>query len=214
MPVPASSLELPALRQRWSSARPFPHVVLDGLLSPAELAAAGEAFSDEPLFEQADQHFAFLGGAEPPQAPPLRGLADWLASPETLGLVSALCGRRLGSVGVRAYSYARGHYLLPHSDCQRGDPRVVAFAWYLSLQGEAGAEGATRTGVRGGALELFDCTVDERSDPRGVTTARRAGRIAPLAGRLVLFAVSPVALHQVREVTRGGRCSLAGWFRP
>jgi Rps23 Pro-64 3,4-dihydroxylase Tpa1-like proline 4-hydroxylase len=56
--------------------------------------------------------------------------------------------------------------------------------------------------------------VDAASTPRGVTTARKAGRIAPAAGRLVLFAVSPTALHQVREVTRGERCSLAGWFRP
>jgi hypothetical protein len=212
--MPASTLDLPALQAQWRSARPFPHVVLDGLLSPGELAPLGDAFSEEPLSEQADEHFAFHGGAEPPQAPPLRSLADWLGSPETLALVSTLCGQRLGSVGVRAYTYARGHYLLPHSDWQQSDPRVVAFAWYLALRSEPGAEGPAQAGMRGGALELFDCTVDAASTPRGVTTARKSGRIAPKEGRLVLFAVSPAALHQVREVTRGERCSLAGWFRP
>lgn len=174
------------------------------------------AFSAEPLVEQADEHFAFLGGAEPPQALPLRALADWLGTPETLAFTSALCGQRLGSVGVRAYTYSRGHYLLPHSDCQTGDPRAVAFAWYLALRsGEDTADagvGAAR-GIRGGALELFNCTVNAEGLPRGVATARNAGRITPLAGRLVLFAVSPTALHQVREVTHGARCSLAGWFR-
>jgi Rps23 Pro-64 3,4-dihydroxylase Tpa1-like proline 4-hydroxylase len=68
--------------------------------------------------------------------------------------------------------------------------------------------------VRGGALELFDCAANAVSATRGVASARKAGRIAPRPGRLVLFAVSPTALHQVREVTRGERCSLAGWFRP
>ena len=199
----AAALDLTALQAQWRAARPFPHVVLDGLLSTDELAALDDGLRAEPLRDQADEHFAFRGGKGPPQDPRLRRLADWLNSAPTLALVSALSGQRLGGVDARAYTYGRGHYLLPHSDARRGDPRVVAFAWYLSLRD-----------LRGGALELFACAAAEDSPVRGVASARRAGRIAPIAGRLVLFHVSPTSLHQVREVTRGERCSLAGWFRP
>jgi Rps23 Pro-64 3,4-dihydroxylase Tpa1-like proline 4-hydroxylase len=43
---------------------------------------------------------------------------------------------------------------------------------------------------------------------------RPAKRIEPKASRLVLFAVSETALHQVREVTSGDRASIAGWLYP
>jgi len=39
-------------------------------------------------------------------------------------------------------------------------------------------------------------------------------RIAARQNRLVLFAVSDLALHRVCEVLDGARTSVAGWFYP
>ena len=197
----AAGWDLGHLRAQWLAARPFPHLVLDGLLPAGELPALVTAFAAEPMILQADEHFCFRGGAEPPQEPRLRALALSLQAPELLAAVSAISGREVCAAHVRAYAYARGCYLLPHSDCRPHEDRVVAFAWYLAQQ----------VPLRGGALELFDCELEEGETP-AARTAVPAMRIEPRVNRLVLFDVAPAGLHQVCEVTQGERLSLAGWF--
>ena len=193
--------DLARLRAQWLSARPFPHLVLDGLLPEDELPALSTAFAREPLLLQADEHFCYRGGAQPPEEPLLRALALSLRAPGVLAAVSAIAGREVRGADARAYAYPRGCYLLPHSDCRPDEDRVVAFAWYLAQQAP----------LRGGALELFDCTLEEGEVP-AARTAVAARRIEPRLNRLVLFGVAPAGLHQVCEVTQGERSSLAGWF--
>jgi len=65
-----------------------------------------------------------------------------------------------------------------------------------------------RERCEGGELELFDCDLDGDE----IVGARPALRIEPVENRLVVFDVSPGSLHQVREVTGGGRVSLSGWY--
>ena len=96
---------------------------------------------------------------------------------------------------MRAFAYRTGHYLLPHSDHQDGLERVLAYAYYLP----------SPEPPRGGELELFRVT------PEAITSELL---IAPRPHRLVVFDVSDVSLHQVREVLGGLRISLAGWFYP
>lgn len=192
--------DLAALRRAWLRARPFPHVVIDGALAPAAHAALREAFPREPLWLQEDEIFRFHGGLEGASEPAVAAAVGALTCPAAREAWSALCGRPLSRHTARPYRYERGSYLLPHSDCRPGDARALAFAYYV---------GAERP-LAGGALELFAC----REEGGRVVEARPARRIQPRDNRLVLFAVSPAALHQVREVTRGARLSLAGWFYP
>ena len=99
---------------------------------------------------------------------------------------------------MRAYAYLPGHYLLPHADRDDGGRRRVAYAYYVDLL----------ECLRGGELDLFDCTMDGSE----IVSARVATTILPRANRCVFFEVGDRSLHQVREVTSGGRLSLAGWL--
>lgn len=188
--------DLPALREQWRAARPFPHLVLDGLLPADQLQELEEACRSEPLLLQADEHFWYRASTEPPEQPALRALALCLREPALLQALGEISGRAVTRADARVYAYGPGCYLLPHTDCRPDDQRLLAFAWYLAQ---------TRP-LRGGALELFEC-----GEAPGQAAAR-ARRIEPVANRLVLFEVSKAALHQVREVTQGERFSLAGWF--
>ena len=99
---------------------------------------------------------------------------------------------------MRAYAYRPGHYLLPHSDHQDGLARVLAYAYYLP----------SPEPPRGGELELY--RVELANDEATVTETARL--IEARSNRLVVFDVSTISLHQVREVLGGLRISLAGWF--
>jgi Rps23 Pro-64 3,4-dihydroxylase Tpa1-like proline 4-hydroxylase len=123
-----------------------------------------------------------------------------MRAPAVVDAVNAITGKRVSTVEVRSYCYVTGGYLLPHTDGMRSLGRQIAFAAYLSVDGQC----------EGGELELFRCEVDARGD---VAVAAPARVIEHRANRLVLFDVSETSLHQIREVTAGSRVSLAGWFR-
>ena len=54
----------------------------------------------------------------------------------------------------------------------------------------------------------FACGMDGSE----IVSTESARLIEPRGNRLVVFDVSDVSLHQVREVLGGLRISLAGWF--
>jgi Rps23 Pro-64 3,4-dihydroxylase Tpa1-like proline 4-hydroxylase len=181
---------------------PFAHLILDGALEPDELHNLQNAFSEEPRARLDGELYSHERGRSPPVHPALRAFCTNLA--EQRGALSALFGLNLASEGMRsvdgaAYLYKPSDYLLPHSD--KGDSRALAYVLYLSS-------------CRGGELLLFDC-VTSKSPITGkseIVRTRPAKRIVPKPNRLVLFAVSEIALHQIREVTAGARASIAGWF--
>jgi Rps23 Pro-64 3,4-dihydroxylase Tpa1-like proline 4-hydroxylase len=188
-----------ALAASWRAARPFPHVVLDELVAPARLQALREAVSRQPHYPDTSDLHEFMASPLPVGQPLLLDFAAELGAPATLELLGRVTGKRVTTVQMRSYVYLAGSFLLPHSDHRPGLGRALAYAYYL-----VGAESC-----RGGELELFDCTVE--GDEVNATPAKV---IEPLANRLVVFDVSLVSLHQVREVTGGGRASLAGWYFP
>jgi len=198
--IPLDRWDPDALAAEWTAAAPFPHLVFDSFLEEAAFRVLHEAALGEPLFHQGDEIYQHRGGWEPPGAPLLRAFGEDLARKPLLDLLGRITGRRATQVSLRAYRYDRGDYLLPHTDFRPGEERVLAFAYYLAAVGGVP--------LRGGALELFDCAVDGSS----LTGATSAKLIEPKANRLALFEVSGRALHQVREVQRGQRLSLAGWF--
>lgn len=185
------------LAEAWRTAQPFPHLVFDGFVPEAALAGLLAVLEDEPVERSESDLFAFEASAPEPTTAELRGLraafAAALAPP-----LSRITGKTVRRADLRAYAYRVGHYLLPHSDHQHGLERALAFAYYLPSPDPPD----------GGELELFRCAIE-----RGEIIATESARlIEPRPNRLVVFDVSDVSLHQVREVVGGLRISLAGWF--
>jgi Rps23 Pro-64 3,4-dihydroxylase Tpa1-like proline 4-hydroxylase len=187
-----------ALAASWRAARPFPYVVIDDLVPEPRLQQLRAAVSREPHGPNVTDLYEMMASASTVSSPVLKEFQAALGAPDALAAISAICGKTLGRVEMRSYVYLAGSYLLPHSDCREEIGRLVAFAYYL----------LPRESSVGGELELFSV---ETEDGEIVRTAP-AGTIEPRGNRVVLFEVSPTSLHQVREVTEGGRCSLSGWF--
>jgi Rps23 Pro-64 3,4-dihydroxylase Tpa1-like proline 4-hydroxylase len=198
-PAPPSPDHERALSTRWSASRPFPHVVLDDFVAAEALPALLALVDDEPVERRESDLFAFDATAPEPTTPALRALREELAASLAPAL-SRITGKRVTRVDLRAYAYRPGDHLLPHSDHQVGLDRALAYAYYLPSPDPP----------RGGELELFRCTVDDGA----IVAIESALVIEPRANRLVVFEVSDVSLHQVREVLGGLRISLAGWFHP
>jgi hypothetical protein len=187
------------LQAAWRAAEPFAHVVIDDLLPAEHLDAVLAIVDEEPVDPYEGDIFAFEATAPAPRTPELRAFRDDFAA-ALAPVLSRLTGKAVTRVDMRAYAYREGHYLLPHSDHQHGLERALAYAYYLP---------SPRPPI-GGELELFRCTIAGGE----LTSTERALLVEPRANRLVVFDVNDVSLHQVREVTRGLRLSLAGWFYP
>jgi Rps23 Pro-64 3,4-dihydroxylase Tpa1-like proline 4-hydroxylase len=192
--------DVPALAAAWRAAQPFPHVVIDGMVSDAAFERLRDALAREPHdIERSEIVDCFASAAELVD-PDLAAFAAAMCAPAVLDAVHAITGKRVSTVEVRSYCYVAGGYLLPHTDGMRSAGRQIAFAAYLSVDGQC----------EGGDLELFRCELDAAGD---IAAAEPAALIEHRGNRLVLFDVSETSLHQIREVTAGSRVSLAGWYR-
>jgi hypothetical protein len=185
------------LAAAWRDTAPFPHLVVDGFVPADRLDALMVALEEEHIARYEGDLFAFEASAPEPASRELAELraefARVLCPP-----LSRITGKPVTRVDMRAYAYRPGHYLLPHSDHQDGLARVLAYAYYLP----------SPEPPLGGELELFRVELLEGT----AAVTESACTIEARANRLVVFDVSEVSLHQVREVIGGLRISLAGWF--
>jgi len=189
----------PALAAAWRAGQPFPHVVVDDFVPRDALPELFAVLDEEAVDRYEGDIFRFEASATEPATPEFRALRDEFAGVLAPPL-SRVTGKHVSRVDMRAYAYRPGHYLLPHSDHQDGLTRVLAYAYYVP----------SPEPPQGGELELFACRIE-----RGEIVATDSARIIePRGNRLVVFDVSDVSLHQVREVLGGLRISLAGWFYP
>lgn len=186
-----------ALAAAWRAARPFAHLIVDDALADDAVAALLTVVDDEAVLPYESDLFAFEATPPEPQTAALREVRAAWAEALTARL-ARITGAAIGHADLRAYAYRPGHYLLPHTDHQVELGRVLAYAYYLP----------SPEPPRGGELELFRCEVADDA----LLSTEPVLRIAPRANRLVVFAVSPASLHQVREVLDGLRLSLAGWW--
>jgi hypothetical protein len=187
------------LARAWRAAQPFPHLVFDDFAPEPALPELLAALEEEPVERYEGDIFVFDASAPEPATPELRALRESFASTLAPPL-SRISGRRLRRADMRAFAYRIGHYLLPHSDHQEDLGRAIAYIYYLP----------TPDPPSGGELELFAC----RSERDELVSTDSAKLIQPRPNRLVVFEVSTLSLHQVREVLDGLRLSLAGWFYP
>jgi hypothetical protein len=187
------------LAAAWRDATPFPHLVFDAFTPPGVELDLATILEEEPVDPYQGDIFAFEASHPEPRTERLRGLRESfggaLAPP-----LSRITGKAVRRADLRAYAYRAGHYLLPHSDHQEAAGRLLAYAWYLP----------SPEPPHGGELELFAC----RMDGDAIVETSSARLIEPLPHRLVVFEVSDISLHQVREVQGGLRISMAGWFYP
>jgi hypothetical protein len=183
----------------FHEATPFGHVVIDGFVRRERLGELARAFEDEPAEEIHDEIFSMMASNKRLEHPTFRAFEDELGGRGVLEAVGRIAAHPVSRVELRAYAYLPGHYLLPHADHQPKVGRAVAIAFYVDA-----------TELLGGELELFACTFADAE----IVATKSARRIEARANRAVLFEVSDRSLHQVREVTRGMRLSLAGWFYP
>ncbi len=187
------------LRTAWRAAQPFPHLVFDDFVAVTELPRLLEILEDEPVERYDNEIYAFDASAPEPVTEAVWSLRDELAA-VLAPVLSRITDKPVSRVDLRAYAYRVGHYLLPHTDHQDGLDRALAYAYYLP----------SPEPPRGGELELFRCEQEHGE----LTATDSAQLIEPRANRLVVFDVSDVSLHQVREVLHGLRISLADWFYP
>lgn len=200
MELALAAWDVPALAEAWRRAEPFPHVVIDGMVSAADLDALRAAIGREPHDVEQSEIVDCYASAPQLTEPELAAFAAAMATPEVLAAVTAITGKSVSSVEVRSYFYIPGGYLLPHTDGMTSLGRQVAFAAYLSIDGQC----------EGGELELFRCELDAVGD---IVAAEPTVVIEHRGNRLVLFDVSTSSLHQIREIIAGSRVSLAGWYR-
>jgi Rps23 Pro-64 3,4-dihydroxylase Tpa1-like proline 4-hydroxylase len=181
----------------WRTAEPFPHLVVDDCCTDLDRVFA--VLDDEHVDRYAADLFAFEATAPQPTTAAFRELRDEFAralSP----VLSRITGKAVTNADMRGFAYRAGHYLLPHTDHQDGLERRIAYAYYLPSPDPP----------VGGELELYRCALAAGE----LVATEPACVIEPRGNRLVVFDVSDVSLHQVREVVAGLRISLAGWFYP
>ena len=188
-----------SLAQRWTDASPFPHVVIDDFVAVERLDELLARVDEEPVERYLGDIFTFEATAPEPITDAMREVRAAFAG-AMAPFRARVTKKAVTRAAMRAYAYHEGHYLLPHADHQLGVGRVLAYAYYLPSPDPP----------VGGELELFACTVEEGE----IVRTESALVIEARANRLVVFEVSDVSLHQVREVMSGLRLSLAGWFYP
>jgi hypothetical protein len=186
------------LTARYARAAPFPHVLIDDFADEGFRKELAAAFDEESADNLQDEIFDVMASGSPPVSPAFLRFRELARSPEVLHAVEAVTGERTRDIEVRAYAYLPGHYLLPHADRDAGGRRRVAFAFYVEVL----------EGTRGGELDLYRC----ETEGGAIVKTAVVTTIAPRPNRCVLLGVGDTSLHRVREVTAGGRLSLAGWF--
>lgn len=186
------------LRASFSRATPFRHVVMDDFVGESFRRELAAAFDEEPADNLQDEIFDVMASGSPPVSPAFQRFRERARSADVLDAIEAITGERVRDIEARAYAYLPGHYLLPHADRDAGGRRRIAFAFYVDVL----------EGTAGGELDLYACETEAEE----IVKTTIATTIAPRPNRCVLLGVGDTSLHRVREVTAGGRLSLAGWF--
>ena len=186
----------PDVQRSFVHAKPFPHAVIKHFLPESFARAVVQALQQEVMIAKDTDLFRFaqtkdLDGTK---SKVLQEVYDLFAAPACRQWVTAITGVKVGKkLGMSGFVYRDGDYLLAHDD--RLESRKIAYVYNLS-------EGFTA--ADGGSLDLMNCVAGHPT--------KIVKQIVPTFNTLTLFQVSPRSFHQVAEVIRKDRWSLAGWF--
>ena len=180
--------DLPALREQYANARPFPHIVLDGLLRPGVVDRARCEFPavDDTWTSYLHVNERKYGNTNADSwGPTLQAIARTLTSDRMLRILDALTGHEglladWSMDGGGLHQSFAGGFLNVHSDftshhTERDWRRRVNLLLYLNREWPA---------EWGGDLELW-----------ATDMSRCEARIAPIANRAVVFTTSEDSFH-------------------
>lgn len=172
---------------------PFQHAILPHFLNDEALHALLKTLQQEEFLEKNSDLFTFFqtNDLTTSENSMLKQTHAFLEGPMRDWLKHA--GITTTHADMHATLYEDTHYLLPHDD--RLENRKIAYLLYLSSLGKD----------EGGQLCLYNS-----KDSRPTTIAKK---ILPQANTLILFQVSAVSFHEVKEVLgKNQRITLGGWF--
>ncbi len=191
-----------ASMKTYTTAKPFPHVVLPRIFAQAKADALREAIlnlANNGGFTHKESDLFSLAQTADLNAttdPAIKELRDLFASPEWRAYLTALTGVPLagGALDIGGSLYQDTDFLLCHDDQVAG--RRLAYVYYL---------GPDFTPKEGGALTLLNT---KNGKPGTVVH-----RYPPKYNTLALFTVSDKSWHAVEEVlAEKPRLSINGWF--
>lgn len=180
---------LPDLREQFTTASPWPHLVLDDLVDPV-LAADAERQEAEfaKCLRPHRSHRMVKAESAVPGGPAAKEILGEMLSPQFIALIEAVTGIA-GLIGDPEHFWGGLHVSGPgafqsvHTDFERhpvpGLYHRVNVLLYLNSEWEP---------EFGGALELW---------PKSMTAC--GARIAPLLGRVVIFVTDPTTVHGVPD---------------
>jgi Rps23 Pro-64 3,4-dihydroxylase Tpa1-like proline 4-hydroxylase len=186
-----------ALRKRFLSAKPFPHIALQAFLERAHYNKVKKALLGQAFVRRDTDFFSLSQTKDLSKArdKPLKAFLRFLRSEELYQFLNAMSGveTKAGHLDVLGFRYTDGDHLLCHNDA--APSRRIGYALNFSSLKRSD----------GGALCLFASWNNRPT--------RIVRRILPKENALVLLAVTPRSHHMVEEVlTTRTRLTIAGWF--
>ena len=181
----------------------FPVAVWPDFLESAECTALKAELAGMTFQHRSTDFFEFhqtndLKHVCPSIHPSISQLCSELYSPQFLGIMERVTGRRLGShVDISGQRYQHGDFLLCHDD--RIDKRRIALILYLVEKDSV---------MQGGRLFAM------RSDEEGRPVMDTPTTVTPKWNTLAFFEVSRFSFHQVEQIYSESipRYSITCWF--
>lgn len=185
------------LHKSFKEKKPFPHLLIENFLLPAQAKKLASALKTEPFQKKQSDLFS-LSQTQDFIATPNVALKECYAlfqDKEFTQAMSAITGLKLKKkVDMAGSLYEDTDYLLCHDDELEG--RRIAYIYYLSPNFKESD---------GGALVLL---ADEKGNPGHVIQ-----RYAPRYNGIIIFEVSPKSWHEVEEVLKDKkRYAIGGWL--
>jgi len=185
--------DIPKLRKKYKSAKPFPHLQIKNFLKEKQLIKVFQALLKEKFTEKQSDLFKFLQTHDfaSTENKTLRELRSFLCSEEFISIINQITDLSLkpGVIDLHGTCYRDTDFLLCHEDKLEG--RKVAFMLYLS----------DFKAADGGALELYS----KKLNP--------VKKYIPKTNTFLFFEISKKTFHQVTEVLKDKqRITIAGWF--
>jgi prolyl 3-hydroxylase /prolyl 3,4-dihydroxylase len=186
------------LAKQYKSAKPYPHISLEGFLVEAKAKQLRQALLTEQFFEKESDLFKLSQTNELMHAtnPVIKEFRALLASPEFSQYMQRISGVKLTNkeLDMGGSMYKDTDFLLCHDDRVTG--RKIAYILYLN---------PTFKPKEGGALALFNS--------KGKHPGAVVKRYSPSWNTFNFFTVSQKSWHSVEEVTtKNVRISINGWF--
>lgn len=191
--------DLNKLSEKFKKAKPFPHALIENLLSEEDAKRLQSALKNETFIEKDSDlfHLWQTSDLESAKQLTLQEFYSFLKSREFAEFMRRLTGIAVepSALDVAGSLYKDTNYLLCHDD--KVEDRKVAYIYYL---GEDFDESD------GGALALLE---DVKGKPGKVVK-----RYYPQWNSLIVFAVSSKSWHAVEEVIgKKSRYAIGGWLK-